>query len=960
MSSGNVIHDEMPTYTIEERKNNMIVKLRNFRVYGDAEIKIPLNSVSLINGPSGAGKTTIFEAFIWIAYNGITSPERFETKNCWGWLFLGDTIVYRQKNPLFVKVWRQNQSGPGVGLNGTVEYIREEAEAEIKRLYGDLDIFIATSYLRQKEFSVFLGGTDAEKLNVMKTVAMKGSELDEIKKPIKAEVALLQENYTVSKAQLDMATSNISHFDQRNPNIVRYQVPENSEEVMRKVRELRDYMEQLDKYLEIAINREASANIFKQQVDGVRSKKGQIETQLNQINLTTIRARLQEIEVKLAEFSTVLFDAEKLAKAQMFKMWTQERERMKAKFSEVERDFDMIGNSIKKVFSDFPSYPATDISNALMMSSMVSAASSAPLPPKNEFNRTEVQDDAVTKALEFINSTKTKLEEIKSTMNGVSILLGQAGLKNVQEGKVQLEAIEKELVLAQEKEKSIRSELEKSRLSNKMSCPQCQTPLIMGEDGKHLEKCGEPPVAPQIIPVTLPPPSIPEVTETKTAQTSQPAPPTVETLAPLPLLGRHEPKPNTPTGIGAMLGKQPTPVVTQYPVVSQPIPALQPQSQPVRSSSQSSILIPTPSVPVATSTTTNSSPQIQFTHDDLAKAASNTASITARRDRIRTIISACEERSKIDYGQITNVEQSIAILPAFTKYSEYKLALDSLIFNLNDHNSRRPEEIKEKAVDTSEKEKLETERMSLSRQIEYHNYLTKMLETEESNLKQFTQMLSEAIGQGGANSIEVKKQRALLQQQIDQLMHLSSASDLIAQRVILEKVMRERMEHAQNIERMYMGSQRLLAKTVEAERIDLQSAVDEINANLSIILKRLFTNIPISVELCTTKALKSKKNQVSQRFDIKIFYNSNEYTSSKQLSGGEKDRLSLAITLALSLKYGSPFLFLDETLSSLDTELKSEAVAVLKEYCAGRTVICVSHEETEGLYDNVIRTKQRQ
>ena len=41
MSSGNVIHDEMPTYTIEERKNNMIVKLRNFRVYGDAEIKIP-------------------------------------------------------------------------------------------------------------------------------------------------------------------------------------------------------------------------------------------------------------------------------------------------------------------------------------------------------------------------------------------------------------------------------------------------------------------------------------------------------------------------------------------------------------------------------------------------------------------------------------------------------------------------------------------------------------------------------------------------------------------------------------------------------------------------------------------------------------------------------------------------------------------------------------------------------
>jgi len=106
MSKQNAMHDDMPAYSVEERKANIIIKLRNFRAYGDVEIKIPLNSTTLINGQSGAGKTTIFEAFIYIMYNGVANPEKFDTKRCWGWLFLGDMIIYRQKDPILLKVWR--------------------------------------------------------------------------------------------------------------------------------------------------------------------------------------------------------------------------------------------------------------------------------------------------------------------------------------------------------------------------------------------------------------------------------------------------------------------------------------------------------------------------------------------------------------------------------------------------------------------------------------------------------------------------------------------------------------------------------------------------------------------------------------------------------------------------------------------------------------------------------------
>jgi DNA repair exonuclease SbcCD ATPase subunit len=169
--------------------------------------------------------------------------------------------------------------------------------------------------------------------------------------------------------------------------------------------------------------------------------------------------------------------------------------------------------------------------------------------------------------------------------------------------------------------------------------------------------------------------------------------------------------------------------------------------------------------------------------------------------------------------------------------------------------------------------------------------------------------------------------------------------------------MYEKRRDAEILEKKYLAGVRLMDRTVEAERVSLETALADINSYLGEILKRLFTTIPISVSISTTKELKSKKNAVSQRFDVKVFYNNTEYKSAKQLSGGEKDRLSLAITLAMSQKFGGSILFLDETLSSLDAELKSEAVSLLKELSTNRTVVCISHEETEGLYNHVIHIK---
>ena len=235
MSKTHVIHEKMPRYSKEEIDTNIILNLTNFRTYGNAEIKIPKNSTILIVGQSGAGKTSILEAFIFLMYNGVPKPEKFGTKRCWGWLFMGNMIIYRQKDPGLLKVWKNGR-----------EYTQGNAQYEIYGIYGKQNVFLATSYLRQKEFSPFLHGSDGEKMEIIKAVAFRGAESDEIKEPIRAKSVELQQASLQVKTRLDMSIRQIQSFDQRNPSIIQQQVPENSEDVLRKVQEIRNLIGQLD------------------------------------------------------------------------------------------------------------------------------------------------------------------------------------------------------------------------------------------------------------------------------------------------------------------------------------------------------------------------------------------------------------------------------------------------------------------------------------------------------------------------------------------------------------------------------------------------------------------------------------------------------------------------------------------------------------------------------------------
>ena len=72
------------------------------------------------------------------------------------------------------------------------------------------------------------------------------------------------------------------------------------------------------------------------------------------------------------------------------------------------------------------------------------------------------------------------------------------------------------------------------------------------------------------------------------------------------------------------------------------------------------------------------------------------------------------------------------------------------------------------------------------------------------------------------------------------------------------------------------------------------------------------------------------------------------------MSGGEGDRISLALTMGLNKISACPFLLLDETLAGLDMHMKETAIDTIKQHCLFKTVLCIAHNEFDDIFDHII------
>jgi DNA repair exonuclease SbcCD ATPase subunit len=136
----------------------------------------------------------------------------------------------------------------------------------------------------------------------------------------------------------------------------------------------------------------------------------------------------------------------------------------------------------------------------------------------------------------------------------------------------------------------------------------------------------------------------------------------------------------------------------------------------------------------------------------------------------------------------------------------------------------------------------------------------------------------------------------------------------------------------------------------KAEIIAFQKRVDEINEIANEFLTKFFSEA-VSVKIVPFKETKKEKKT---KLSIEIEYKGSKYDTLDQLSGGELQRVNLAFMLATNEVLNSKFLFLDECLNNLHSDLNKEIIEILKERSENKLIIVVSHESINGVFDEII------
>lgn len=131
----------------------------------------------------------------------------------------------------------------------------------------------------------------------------------------------------------------------------------------------------------------------------------------------------------------------------------------------------------------------------------------------------------------------------------------------------------------------------------------------------------------------------------------------------------------------------------------------------------------------------------------------------------------------------------------------------------------------------------------------------------------------------------------------------------------------------------------------------LQEVINNINTSIDNVCELLFDN-NILISLNLFKTLKSTKH-VKPVVNFNISYQGGTFDNINQMSGGEGDRASLALTLALNKLSSCPIMMFDESLASLDINMKEIVIKTMRQN-TNNTVIVIMHDGVEGIFDEII------
>lgn len=210
----------------------MHLSLTNFLCHDKLEIDIPDKSIVLIKGERGKGKSSLIKSIAWVLYGNIKKVTPFKAPN------VKTSVVLTMDN---LQVTRTKKPNKLTLTQNNIVYENQEAQKKIDNLFGTYDIWLATSYVMQKKENLFLTTSNAEKMDILNTIAfhdeLPSSYINMIEKS-------LDKNKHLQQIKSTLFNKKLAQFNEEDLQLLG-NVLEDQEEVIRKLQVAKETLSNL-------------------------------------------------------------------------------------------------------------------------------------------------------------------------------------------------------------------------------------------------------------------------------------------------------------------------------------------------------------------------------------------------------------------------------------------------------------------------------------------------------------------------------------------------------------------------------------------------------------------------------------------------------------------------------------------------------------------------------------------
>ena len=898
----------------------MRIIIRGFKCHLNLDLIFNDGQMTLVKGPSGVGKSSIIQAILWCLYGNMRNiyNNTKVTKDLSVTLEMAGMVIFRKKNPELLTVSYSSSSiydgssasindGSSASINdGSSASIYEDSVAQgiIDNLWGTREVWKACSYIEQQSRCSLLSGSAAERLDMLNSLSFTGDHPQSYLKAISEQLKLTTQEFTQRQASLNTEIELYSQQLSQRP--VQLASQQYSLHILEKE------VEDLEK----------QRNELYQKVLDAQKQQGKLDYLIREINKTSLELervegqkfhppsplKLCEEDVKIPDH---LYVAEKKPTTEKFdySKYAKQKEECLSKIQQAERDKGSFENRLSILRPQLEAQQEIIVSIPNAQELVNDTVTDEQIWTIQKCERDRQRYETACQKLEISYSEEALAQYIKELNHQIDHMTALKGQVDTYQKLVKIQKeIEKfkndksesndnkdeveELIKQQEE-----AVAELKRGLEVLSCPECQAPLRY--QNNNLEKA-------DIKPVTN--------GQVREAQTQ----------------------------------------LSQSQKIYQDLVQLEKLQNNAELLEQN---LTHTKEEIESYLEDNNLPELQKRLSEAKKIAFLAPVETSSEDLINI------QKFQKWYYEVLELEDKLENIPDVTGDKELLTKLDSdfqkaeadrkLLENYQGREQKRMGELKRLEDKKRYLEKKNEEARKKFQRAEhlYHQQITEQshaVERLESQLEEMQHQQSELIVDTGADG-EYQKVTQELEGVKKKIQEVQYGDQMVSKEAELE----EKRESLLGVYNDLETLTRLKQKAVQTECQQLEDTAANINTVLEQTLPVFFTD-PIELRFSLYKKLKSKKDQIKPGLNLEIHYKGCTYDDVKQLSGGEGDRVSLAVMLALNSVSNSPLLLLDECVASLDSELKESCIAAIKAI-PNKTVICVDHDDTlEGFYESVV------